>query len=323
MRLTTQQLDRAAGAVVGSAVGDALGAPYEFGPSRPDHFIPQFGRGMGGEQPGGWTDDTAMAIAILEVLAAGPDIDSERGIQAVIDRWFQWADEDGRGIGIQTSQVMAGVDGDRTEPALLLSAEAAHVRSGRSGGNGSLMRIGPLALGYLAPDEELTLCSAAERVTRLTHWEPDNAAAASIWSLLIRQAILTGGYDLEDATKHIAEHEGLRGRWVKIVDEARAAAHPRDFTAENGWVVRALQAALVAVEGASDFSDAIHRAIRGGNDTDTVAAIAGALAGARWGLSAIPLTWQRRLHGWPGCDANDLTRLAILAARRGISDSAG
>ena len=323
MKLTAQQLDRAAGAVVGSAVGDALGAPYEFGPSHPDDFIPQFGPGKGGEQPGDWTDDTAMAVGILDALAAGHDIDSDRGIQAVIDRWYQWVDEDGRGIGIQTIQVMGGAKEDRTEAGLLRSSEAAHARTGRSGGNGSLMRIGPLALGYLAPDSERALQSAAERVTRVTHWEPDNAAAVTIWSLLIRRAILTGELDASGFTDLVADGAGRRSRWSGVIDEAQAASHPREFSEGNGWVVKAFQAALVAVQGATDFRDAIYRAIRGGRDTDTVAAIAGALAGARWGLSSIPLSWQRKIHGWPGYDANDLARLAILAARGGASDSVG
>ncbi len=323
MKLTAQQLDRAAGAVVGSAVGDALGAPYEFGPSHPDDFIPQFGHGKGGEQPGDWTDDTAMAVGILDALAAGHDIDSDRGIQAVIDRWYQWVDEDGRGIGIQTIQVMGGAKEDRTEAGLLRSSEAVHARTGRSGGNGSLMRIGPLALGYLAPDSERALQSAAERVTRVTHWEPDNAAAVTIWSLLIRRAILTGELDASGFTDLVADGADRRSRWSGVIDEAQAASHPREFSEGNGWVVKAFQAALVAVQGATDFRDAIYRAIRGGRDTDTVAAIAGALAGARWGLSSIPLSWQRKIHGWPGYDANDLARLAILAARGGASDSVG
>ncbi len=322
MHLTAQQLDRAVGTVVGSAVGDALGAPYEFGPTHPDDFVPHFGPGKGGEQPGGWTDDTAMAIAILDTLAAGLDVDSDRGIQSVIDGWHQWADEDGRGIGIQTVQVMHGAR-DRTERALLRSSEAVHTRTGRSGGNGSLMRIGPLALGYLDPDAERALQSAAERVTRVTHWESDNGAAATIWSLLIRRAILTGELDDRGVTDLVADGTGRHSRWSRIIDEARAATHPREFSEGNGWVVKAFQAALVAVEGASDFRDAIYRAIRGGRDTDTVAAIAGALAGARWGASQIPLSWQRRIHGWPGYTANDLARLTILAARRGESDRHG
>jgi len=322
MHPTPQQLDRAVGAVVGSAIGDALGAPYEFGPAHPDDFVAQFGPGMGGEAPGGWTDDTAMAMAILDALAAGLDIDTEAGMQHVIERWYRWVDEDARGIGIQTAQVLRAAEPGRTERDLLAASQSAHRRTGRSGGNGSLMRIGPLALGYLDRDGEAALPSAAERVTRVTHWEPDNVAATTIWSLLIRRAILTGDVDAPGAVEAIDDAE-LRARWSGFIQEARAAHHPRDFSDGNGWVVRALQAALIALEGAADFRDAIQRAVRGGEDTDTVAAIAGALAGAKWGVSQIPLSWQRRIHGWPGWDANDLARHALLAVGHGRSDRRG
>lgn len=319
MHLSSQQLDRAVGAVVGSAVGDALGAPYEFGSSHDDDFFPEFGPGMGGEAPGQWTDDTAMAISILEALAAGLDIDSEAGIQEVIDRWYAWAEEDGRGIGIQTARVMDRASADRTERGLLRAAEELHLRTGRSAGNGSLMRIGPLALGHL--EAAPALRAAAERVTRLTHWEPDNGAAVGIWAQLIREAVLTGELDI---TAGLVVLDGETApRWMAFIGEALDADHPRDFADRNGWVVGAFQAALNAVHGATDFPDAIHSAVRGGRDTDTVAAIAGALAGARWGVSQIPLAWQRRIHGWPGYRANDLARLAVLAARRGASDSRG
>ena len=100
-------------------------------------------------------------------------------------------------------------------------------------------------------------------------------------------------------------------------------------------MVRAFQGALAAVASASDTAsasgtarvqatggrtevvDALERAIRGGGDTDTVAAIAGSLAGARWGATQVPLAWRRILHGWPGLRVNDLTNLAFLAARGG------
>jgi hypothetical protein len=134
---------------------------------------------------------------------------------------------------------------------------------------------------------------------------------------------VTGELDPWGFTDLVADGHGRHTRWFRLIDEARAAAHPRDFSDGNGWVVKAFQAALVAVEGAADFRDAIHRAARGGRDTDTVAVIAGARAGARWGVSGIPPSWQRRTHGWPGYDTNDLARLAILAARSGESDRQG
>ena len=107
-----------------------------------------------------------------------------------------------------------------------------------------------------------------------------------------------------------------------MIDEAMGpSAHPRDFKDKNGWVVAAFQGALAAVAGASGVRDALIRAVRGGGDTDTVAAIAGSLAGAIWGATQVPLSWQRVLHGWPGYRTDDLTRLAMLAARGGLAAS--
>ena len=75
--------------------------------------------------------------------------------------------------------------------------------------------------------------------------------------------------------------------------------------------------------GADHLRRALEAAVRGGRDTDTVAAIAGALLGARWGASAVPSQWRRRLHGWPGLRARDLVRLGVLSARQGTPTPQG
>ncbi|GAA2535873.1 hypothetical protein GCM10009860_15390 [Microbacterium mitrae] len=173
---------------------------------------------------------------------------------------------------------------------------------------------------YRAPREELA--SAARAVSELTHWEADNASACILWTVAIRHAILTGELDIARGPDLLPADDA--SRWAEIIDEALApGAHPRDFRAQNGWVVRAFQGALAAVAGATSLDDAIERAIRGGNDTDTVAAIAGSLAGALWGGTAVPLSWKRKIHGWPGYNANDLVRQAALAARNGRTDGSG
>lgn len=94
-------------------------------------------------------------------------------------------------------------------------------------------------------------------------------------------------------------------------------ATPRHFGERNGSVVRAFQGALAAVTSTDSLVGALEAAIRGGHDTDTVAAIAGSLAGARYGASAVPAQWQVLLHGWPGLRGTDLVRLAVQAAQRG------
>lgn len=318
--LTPMQLDRAIGAVVASAAGDALGSAYEFGPGLGDDQLPVFGVGVFGHELGEWTDDTAMAMPILEALARGDSLLDPRTLASIVSRWLEWS-ATAKDVGAQTRSVLGRLGGDCSEEAARRAAREVHGRAGRSAGNGSLMRTGPVALGFLDDGVEPSLVEAAGRIAQLTHYEQDNVDAVVLWSLAIRHAIRTGEFD---PTVGLAWVGDAAERWVDLIDEALApGAHPRDFQLQNGWVVKAFQGALAAVAGASDVRDALIRAVRGGGDTDTVAAIAGSLAGAAWGATQVPLGWQRRLHGWPGHTANDLTRLAVLAARGGRPDSVG
>ena len=274
---------------------------------------------MFGHAVGEWTDDTSMAVPILRTVSLG-DMFSYAGYWShLIGEWQWWAAE-AKDVGAQTRAVLGMTSGGEAEARV--AAQAFHERAGRSGGNGALMRTGPLPLGYLADGAEAELVDVAGRIAQLTHWDQDNVDAVVLWCLAIRHAILTGEFAPRVGLPWLAP--ARRRRWSTLIDEATAqGVHPRDFRAGNGWVVRAFQGALAAIAGASDVREALYRAVRGGGDADTVAAIAGSLAGAVWGGSQVPLRWQRRLHGWPGLDANHLTRLAVLAARGGLSDSAG
>ncbi|KQZ83116.1 hypothetical protein ASD56_12345 [Microbacterium sp. Root166] len=310
MTLTAVQLDRAVGAVVASAAGDALGSQYEFGPSLSDDTEVKFGRGHFGHAVGEWTDDTSMAVPILQALSRGDSFEDPAVLARIVAEWREWA-RDALDVGSQTRAVLGMLDADASEEAAVAASRAVHDRSGRSGGNGSLMRTGPLALGYLTRDAA-DLAAAAGRVARLTHWEQDNADACALWCLAIRHAILTGAVDVRAQLPWLPVER--RERWADLIDEAlEPGAHPRDFAKDNGWIVRAFQGALAATIGAVSLAVALERAVRGGNDTDTVAAIAGSLAGASWGASALPAEWMPRLHGWPGLRADDLSALARLA----------
>ena len=113
-----------------------------------------------------------------------------------------------------------------------------------------------------------------------------------------------------------------REKWASRLDVAEAS-QPSDFT-NNGWVVEALQGAWSAITTTPIPQDdpatgvfrvdhlrlALDAAVRGGDDTDTVAAIAGGLLGAVYGASAVPAEWRRVLHGWPGLGTRDLVALA-------------
>jgi ADP-ribosyl-[dinitrogen reductase] hydrolase len=91
MTLTPAQLDRAVGALLGTAAGDSLGAPYEFGPPRgPELEVALVGGGSFAWEPGQWTDDTSMAIAIAEVAATGADLRTDQAQDAIVKRWYEW-----------------------------------------------------------------------------------------------------------------------------------------------------------------------------------------------------------------------------------------
>ena len=312
--LSAEQRDRAVGAVVASAVGDALGSAYEFGPALPDDQVPVFGVGHFGHAVGEWTDDTAMAVAILEAAARRESLTDPVTLGGIVDRWLGWA-ATAKDVGIQTHRVFHRISRPLTETGARQAAQAVHDETGRSGGNGSLMRTGPVALAYLADGQEPQLVEAAGRIARLTHVEADNVHAVVLWCLAIRHGVRTGEFDPRTGLGWVPPE--ARQRWSDLIDEALAPGrHPRDFAAQNGWVVKAFQAALTAIAGATDLPDALYRAVRGGNDTDTVAAITGSLAGAVWGASHLPSDWVQLVHGWPGYTAADLARLVRDATGR-------
>ena len=357
--MTTGSLThRAAGVLLGLACGDALGAHYEFGPALdPDTEVGMIGGGAFGWEPGEWTDDTQMALVIAQAMADGSDPLERSVLDRIAAGWFAWAGE-ARDVGAQTRAVLASAgrmataeartgggggggggvrdgDGDgvggtaHVQPPsaahLSRAASALHARTGHTAGNGSLMRTAPVALAYL--DDESGLIEAATTISSLTHADPEAGEACVLWCLAIRHAVNAGALDLRQALNCLDRERAEV--WSARIDAAERSV-PADFTS-NGWVVQALQAAWSAIhrthgEGAyaaDHLRLALAAAVRGGGDTDTVAAIAGGLLGAAYGVSAIPAQWRRVVHGWPGLRARDLIALAVLIAQHGAADAQG
>ena len=321
------QLDRAAGVLLGAAAGDALGVPYEFQPPLAEGERPQMiGGGLGPYEPAEYSDDTQMAVCIAQVAASGADLRAEPVLDAIAVNFLDWADRGATDIGAQTRAVLSAARENRhARPAAALRTAAAglHQRTGRTAGNGSLMRTAVVALPYL--DDPEAMAQAARAVSDLTHPDPLAGDACVLWCAAIRRAVLDGtfGGPREGLALLPAGH---RDRWAGWIAEAEAR-EPGTF-APNGFVVPALQAAwsavsqaYVLIEGA--FGGAAGRehidlslaaAIRAGDDTDTVAAIAGALLGARWGAGVLLSSGLApRVHGWPGLGATELVRLSLNA----------
>ncbi len=332
MDLTPEQTDRACGVLLAAACGDALGAGYEF-ESAVLHGAPaMIGGGLGGFAPGEWTDDTAQAVAIAEVAATGADLRTPAALDAIARRFADWYAGNPPDIGIQTQALLSRAGRTPTADALAAGARELFERTGRAAGNGSLMRTGPVALAHL--DDPEALVEAAMAVSALTHGDPQAGHACVLWCLAIRHAVLTGELpELTGLVDRLPVEPGRKHWWRERIEEAEQW-EPSRFN-PNGWAVSALQAAWSAIvhtpvpasDGEGPAGEhlvaALGTAIAIGNDTDTVAAIAGALLGARWGASAVPEKWREIVHGWPGLGAKDLVRLARLTVGGGRTDPAG
>ena len=328
--LSSASRDRAAGVLLGQACGDALGAPTEFQttPLPAEVPITMTGGGTFGWAPGEWTDDTAMSIPILQA-AETTRIDGSSLLDHLDDiasAWVEWS-QHAVDVGTQTRAVLGC--GSATAAGLRQAAAALHQRTGRSGGNGSLMRTAPVALALLGdPDGTAT---AAVAISELTHPDPEAGDACLLWCRAIQHAIEAGDFDPYIGIDLIPA--ARRDRWTSRLQEAQTAdatAFPR-----NGWVVHALQAAWSLIARTPVPADApeagcypgthlrlvLEGAARLAGDTDTVGAIAGALAGARWGASTVPASWRRVVHGWPGLTGVDLARRG--AALAGGCDASG
>jgi ADP-ribosyl-[dinitrogen reductase] hydrolase len=267
--------DRAVGALLGLAVGDAVGAAIEFS-SKPKFALVNelVGGGPHRLKAGEWTDDTAMALALAESLYDDPVLDAADLMDRFVD-WWRNGTYSCTGtcfdIGLTTRGAL--------ERYLLSNNPYSGSSDQRASGNGALMRISPVAIRYWHDLE--TALEIAERQTLTTHGSPETIRASRLLTRLLTRAI--GGHPL---TGILSGDEA---------DEVGFRDLHRDAITGSGYVVKSLQAALWAVNRTSDFRSAILLAANLGDDADTTAAIAGQLAGAVYGVSGIPKEWLGRL----------------------------
>lgn len=284
--MTTAE-DRATGALVGLAAGDAVGTTLEF--ERPGTFEPltdMVGGGPFDLRAGAWTDDTSMALCLAESILDTGDLDPSDQLR----RYLLWRDEgylSSTGhcfdIGHTVSTQLARFRRTGQPVDLRPDEEAA--------ANGSLMRLAPVPIRWHTDP-----AVAAERAGESSR--PTHAAARPVDACRVLGAMvsaLIAGTPADDVLApdfwrwgelHPAIEAVARGSWREKAPPAIRG---------TGYCVDALEAALWAVGGASDFRDAVLRAANLGDDADTTAAIAGQLAGARWGASGIPASWLAKV----------------------------
>jgi ADP-ribosyl-[dinitrogen reductase] hydrolase len=275
---------RALGCLLGLAAGDAVGTTLEF--SRRDHHPPltdMIGGGPFHLRAGQWTDDTAMAIALGESLCACNGLD----LQDLMDRFVAWYRQ-GRYSCTGTCFDIGMTTQFALQRFMKNGNPEAGNRSPRSAGNGSLMRLSPIPIFYHA--NLAAGVAAARRQSLSTHGAAeaiDACAAYAEWLILAingqsKDEVLA--HAIPDLAPGVATVIG--GSWR---DKSR------EQISSSGYVVNSLEAAIWCVASAADFREAVLLAANLGDDADTVAAIAGQLAGALWGIEGIPADWLAKL----------------------------
>ncbi|MBX9930136.1 MAG: ADP-ribosylglycohydrolase family protein [Methylobacterium sp.] len=301
-------LDRARGALLGLAVGDALGTTLEF--SRRDtfhHHIEMTGGGPFKLAPGDWTDDTSMALALAESLLHAPGFDPGDLMTRFV-AWYRDGTNSCTGtcfdIGITTCEALARF--------IRTGAPYAGSTDPDTAGNGSLMRLAPVALATLHDPGEAE--RIAEAQSRTTHGAPQAVEACAFLVQLLREGILGQPHVLRPRPWIGADTDGLRPRhFISGMDDdltpvertGDAALHEiaqgswrgktRVQIRSSGYVIHTLEAALWAVGTTTTFEEALTLAVNLGDDADTVGAVTGQLAGALYGASAIPERWLQLL----------------------------
>lgn len=298
-----QRRDRARGAMLGLAVGDAIGTTLEF--QRPGTFAPitdMVGGGPFRLPRGGWTDDTSMMLCLAESLLVCDGFDARDQMQ----RYVRWQDTGyfsvtGRCFDIG-STVLGSLNRFRRtgEPF----AGDPHPLSA---GNGSLMRLAPIAVRY---HNDAALPHHARESSRTTHATATALDACAVMAQLI-QVGMRGG-DRQAVLAHVAQL-GADTHLHADVRQVLAGSfrrEPPDIRG-TGYVIQSLEAALWALHCHDNYRDGVLAAANLGEDADTTAAIYGQLAGAVWGESAIPRAWRETV-----IDADQITWRAdaLLAA---------
>ena len=289
---TTLGRQRAVGCIVGSAVGDALGAPFEFG--QPGEYAVRFPKPVHGGigemvgnriwNPGQFTDDTEMGVIVGESLLAHIGIDGNDQL-ARFRAWGTCAKD----IGNLTREVL-----DSHLPAPDAADAVMTARDGyNTAGNGSLMRAAAGAVYFAAAGRSATI-DAAMKMSEVTHADPLCQWAVAMQHELIRVA-LEGG----DALAAIDEVVEMLPNDISAVYRPLLAPSwtPAHGGPGNGSAMGALAQAAWAMRRFDTFADVVTAVIDLGKDTDSVAAVAGALAGATYGIQNIPSRWVTYLHG--------------------------
>jgi len=286
-------LDLFQGCLTGVAVGDALGAPLE---GRPLVAVEDWLAISHGTERLRFTDDTHMTFGVIESLLATDDFDAAH-LARIFIRDFDAEPWRGYGPGPVSvfAQIKAGIPWHQAGKSLY--------ENEGSFGNGAAMRVAPIGLRY--HDDPALAADVARLSASITHAHPLGKEGAAFQAVAVAIAVASSSLDagsfVEDVLSYVRDRDmaDAAQRVLSLVD----MADPEDAAAMIGngiAAIEAVPAALLAfLVKRGSFPDTIEFAVRMGGDTDTIASMAGALAGAHLGYQAIPQSWKDRVEGAP------------------------
>lgn len=290
-------LERSQGALLGLAVGDAVGTTLEF-KSRGsfDPIEDMVGGGPFHLQPGQWTDDTSMALCLGASLLEVQGLDQQDQLR----RYVRWWRE-----GYMSSTGRCFDIGNATASALRRFMATGNQECGsldpNSAGNGCLMRLAPVPIRFAHDAGLAVVASGASAVT--THGAVECIQATRIFGEMLVRALT--GYEKEQITCEPEHTKVMSAKLNAVVLGRSYQKKPRNAIRGSGYVVESLEAALWAFHTTENFRDCVLAAANLGDDADTTAAIAGQLAGAYYGLHGIPAAWAHRVY-----DADVILKMA-------------
>jgi len=274
--------DKFEGALVGLAVGDAVGTTLEFKPRGTFNPITDMeGGGPFRLRKGEWTDDTSMALCIANSLLTKKGFDPEDQMNRYCNWWR---------VGYMSSNGECFDIGGTVMQALDKFLEHSNPFSGStaeySAGNGSLMRLAPIPIFY-ASNRELVVKYAGES-SRTTHGAAECIDSCRLFASLIIEAYTASSK--EDIFKQ-CDYEAYAPKVIDIANRAFLSKSYEELTG-SGYVIESLESALWCFMNSESFEEAILLSANIGNDADTTAAICGQIAGAYYGFSGIPGKWS-------------------------------
>lgn len=285
--------NRYLGALFGLAVGDSVGAAIEF--SQPGSFAPisdMVGGGPFNLKPSEWTDDTSMALCLAEsILGTG-------GFDPVdqMNRYVRWRWDEGYlsstgkcfDIGVATSRALDAFNAWGEPYVGSIDPKTA--------GNGSLMRLAPIPMRWRTDLAQTAHYAALS--SRTTHAAPEAVDACRYYAVLIALVLNGAGKDQVLATNPdclgVFENNPLSPAIAEIAAGSHRERKPPQIRG-SGYVVHTLEAALWALATTDDFRSGLLKVVNLGEDADTTGAVYGQLAGAIYGVKAIPSEWINKL----------------------------